>query len=273
MKRPVTSYSYCLFLGEFSPIGTGFGLTTKMKFMRTLTLLLTFMLLAGCSVGNTQTLTVPKTILLSSVGEIETLPDMATFRANLNCLETNLLASKTCLEEKSNALSEQLKGFGIASKDILTTAVELNKKYRWDDGEQIFIGYESSTSIVVTVRSMDSLSMIYSKLMENENLNLGGLAYSHTDMDGLKNKAHADALVKAHALAEVLLAQMPETKKEIIRISNVAPEVSYPMNDLQRNTMMSVESDMNMKGASADVAVNLGTLKVRALLYVEYRIQ
>lgn len=241
--------------------------------MRTLTLLLTFTLLAGCGVGNTQTTTVPKTILLSSVGEIETLPDMAAFRVQLTCLETNLLASKECLEKKSTALSKQLKGFGIAPKDLLTTAVELNKKYRWDNGEQVFIGYESSTSILVTIRSIDSLSMIYSKLMENENLNLGGLTYSHSDMDGLKNKAHADALVKANALAEVLLSEIPETEKEIIRISNVAPEVSFPVNDVQRNIAMNAEYDINMKGASVDVAVNTGTLKVRALLYVEYHIR
>uniref|UniRef100_UPI003569C367 hypothetical protein n=1 Tax=Muriicola sp. TaxID=2020856 RepID=UPI003569C367 len=57
----------------------------------------------------------------------------------------------------------------------------------------------------------------------------------------------------------------------VSRISNVTPEISYPVNDVQRNTMMSVE--MDMKQGSGDIAVNTGTLKIRALLYVEYRIR
>ncbi len=248
-----------------------FAPMTKNRPMRTMTILLAFLLIAGCRVGSTQIQTPPKTIMLKSIGEIETLPDMASFRANLSCLEATVLASKECLVEKSNALTDQLKGFGIAPRDILTTNVELNKKYRWDDGKQVFIGYESSTSIVVTVRSMDSLSMIYSTLLENENLNLGGLSYSHSDIRGLENKAYLDALSKVNALADELLSQLPETEKEITRISNVTPEISYPVNDVQRNTMMSVE--MDMKQGSGDIAFNTGTLKIRALLYVEYRIR
>ncbi|NER10155.1 Uncharacterized conserved protein YggE, contains kinase-interacting SIMPL domain [Muriicola jejuensis] len=238
--------------------------------MRTLTILLAFLFIAGCRVGSTQIQNPPKTIMLKSVGEIETLPNMASFRANLSCVESTVLAAKECLVVKSNALTDQLKGFGIAPKDILTTNVELNKKYRWDNGEQVFIGYESSTSIVVTVRSMDSLPMIYSTLLENENLNLGGLSYSHSDINGLENKAYLDALSKANALADELLSQLPETEKAISRISNVTPEVSFPVNDMQRNSVMNLEMDMKQGG---DIAVNTGTLKVRALLYVEYQIR
>lgn len=230
-------------------------------------------MVVGCQVGSPQIQSPPKTIMLKSVGEIEILPDMASFRANLSCVETTVLASKECLGVKSNALTDQLKRFGIASKDILTTNVELNKKYKWDKGEQLFIGYESSTSIVVTVRSIDSLSMIYSTLMENENLDLGGLTYTHSNIEGLKNKAHTDALTKANVLADELLSQLPETEKIITRVSNVRPEVSFPVQDAQRDISMSVEYDMDMKQGNSDIAVNRGTLKIQAVLYVEYQIQ
>ncbi len=225
----------------------------------------------GCQVGSTQIQSPPKTIMLKSVGEIETLPDMASFRANLSCVESTVVASKECLVVKSNALTDQLKRFGIAPKDILTTNVELNKKYKWDNGEQVFIGYESSTSIVVTVRSIDSLSVIYSSLMENENLDLGGLTYTHSNIEGLKNKAHADALTKANVLADELLSQLPETEKVITRVSNVTPEVSFPVHDVQRNSAMSLE--MDMKQGNGDIAVNKGTLRIQAVLYVEYQIR
>lgn len=241
--------------------------------MRTLTIFIAFLMIAGCRVGNTQNQSPVKTMVLKSVGEIETLPDMATFQINLSCLETTVLESKECLVEKSNTLDEQLRGFGIAPKDLLTTAVRLNKKYRWSNGEQQFIGYESSTSITVTVRSLDSLSLIYSTLLENKNLDLGGLSYSHSDMDGLKNKAHADALAKANSLADELLAQLPETEKEIVRIGNVAPEVSLPVYDAQRNLNKSAEYSIALSEEPGDVPINKGTLRIYAVLFVEYQIR
>ena len=116
-----------------------------------------------------------KTIKIHSVGEVEVIPDMATFNIDLNCLDVNLANSKKCLVEKSASLIKKLQSFGIASKDIMTTSVNMQKSYTWQNNKRVFEGYKSSTSIFVTVRDINKLEAVYSDLLENKNTEVGGL--------------------------------------------------------------------------------------------------
>ena len=102
-----------------------------------------------------------KTIKIHSVGEVEVIPDMATFNIDLNCLDVNLANSKKCLVEKSASLIKKLQSSGIASKDIMTTSVNMQKSYTWQNNKRVFEGYKTSTSIFVTVRDINKLQAVY----------------------------------------------------------------------------------------------------------------
>lgn len=211
-----------------------------------------------------------KTIMVKSVGEIETLPDIANFHIDLNCLDTSIKASKNCLVEKSNDLISLLKSFGIAGEDILTTSVDLNKSYTYRNNSRIFEGYRSSTSVFVTVKNIANLDELYTELLENQNLQLGQLSYSHSALDSLKNEAYVKALEKAGILTDRLLENLPETKKEILKIGNVEIAASMPERKDSRYEMEVMEQVQN-DGAES-IAINKGTVKVNATLFVEYQI-
>ncbi|HEY0045780.1 MAG TPA: SIMPL domain-containing protein [Flavobacterium sp.] len=211
-----------------------------------------------------------KTIMIRSVGEIEALPDMATFQISLYCMDKSVQTSKKCLVDKSNDLTGRLQSFGINKNDILTTSVDMNKSYTWQNNTQIFQGYRSSTTVIVTVRDIERLDEIYTELLENRNLDIGGLNFSHTKLDSLENEAYAKALEKSGILADKLLNKIPESDKEILKIGNVEISASMPTAeemsaDAAYETVAAVQNQKS-------VAISNGTIKIAATLFVEYKI-
>ncbi len=255
--------------------GTDFVFLRKRNIMRTLATLFTLFILVSCQKTTIEKETKFKTIMLRAQGQVETTPDMASFRVRLKCLKNSVSASKKCLVDKSNMLNSELLGFGIKQVDILTTAVEMDKRYRWKNRSQIFMGYESVTSMIVTIKSMDSLANVYSALLENKNIYLDRLTYTHSKLDSLKNKAHLVALRNADILAEELMKELPETEKELLKIGNVAIEASLPTtkNQSREGAYMIAEAEYSMKVIKDNIPINYGIVKVDATLFVEYQIQ
>ena len=211
-----------------------------------------------------------RTVMLRSSGEIETLPDMASFTVQLSCLDKSVAASKKCLVDKSNELIATLQKLGLKKEDILTTSVDMQKNYDWRNNSRVFMGYNSSTTVYITVRNIDRLDEIYTELFENRNLETGGLSYSHSALDSLKNAAYVDALKKANVTADKLLPELDKKEKEILKVGNVEISASMPEADQQRSDYAMMEANAQ---AQKSIAIGTGTVKVTAVLYVEYLVK
>jgi uncharacterized protein len=209
-----------------------------------------------------------KTILIKSDGEIETAPNEATFNIDLFCLDGSVKASKNCLVLKSNDLIKKLESMGVKKNDILTTAVTMDKSYTWRNNSNVFEGYRSATSLIVKIRNIETLDEIYTELLENRNLEIGGLEYSHSQIDSLKNEAYVKALKKSDVLADKLLEKLPEDDKEVLKIGNVEITASTPTT---RRNMDKVTAEV-ASAANQSIGISTGTIRVGATLYVEYQI-
>jgi len=226
-------------------------------------------LLSACQMNSNSTSTKFKTIMIESVGKVETMPNEAAFYINLSCLDKSVATAKECLVKQSNDLMNKLLSYGIKKEDILTTSVDLQKSYKWMNNSQVFEGYRSSTTIHVKMRDLDKLDIVYTDLLENENLELGGLSYTHSEMDSLKNDAYVNALKKADVLADKLLTELPEKNKEVLKIGNVQITASVPAPQYKLANAAMMESSMD----GGSIAISKGTIRVEATLYVEYSIK
>jgi uncharacterized protein YggE len=148
----------------------------------------------------------------------------------------------------------------------------MNKSYAWRNNSSVFEGYRSSTTVFVTVRNIEKLDEIYTELLENRNLDLGGLSYSHSRLDSLKNEAYVNALEKSGILTDILLGKLPESKKEILKIGNVEISASMPE---ANESKYEAEFDMEEVAVSKNksIAISKGTVRVTATLFVEYQIK
>lgn len=240
--------------------------------MKQLLIVLMALVYAGCQSHSPNERSLHKTLMLKSYGEVETLPDMASFYIHLSCLDKSVKLSKECLVTKSNELTKQLHAAGIKEEDVLTTSVDMNKSYRWEKNTQVFEGYNSSTRMFVTVRDLNALDEIYTDLLENKNLNLGGLSYSHSKLDSLKNEAYLTALKKAGLLADKLLSELPESKKEVLQIGNVELSASVP-EAKEYGFLAEMKSKSNFSPQKNAISISKGTVVVNATLFVEYLIK
>ncbi len=240
--------------------------------MRKLVLFLGLMILAACGRNASETPSKFKTMMIKSSGEVEVMPDMATFNIDLSCMDKSIKVSKECLVVKSNELNDKLLAYGISKDDLMTTFVNLEKSYTWVKNAQVFEGYKSSTSIQVKLKDLDKLENIYTDLLENENLELGGLYYSHSKEDSLKNEAYLVALKKSEATVDKLLEHLPESKREVLKVGNVEiSETAIGENKpaFHDESALLEVMDFNVRS----ISISRGLITVNATLYVEYQIR
>ena len=106
--------------------------------------------------------------------------------------------------------------------------------------------------------------------MENRNLELGGLSYTHSKLDSLHNEAYTKALKKSEVLADKLLEALPEDKKEVLKIGNVEITSSAPQAERFKGAVTTEQADAS---STQSIGINTGTMKINAILYVEYQIR
>ncbi|MGN0187460.1 MAG: SIMPL domain-containing protein [Paludibacteraceae bacterium] len=211
-----------------------------------------------------------KTIVLRAEGAVEVVPDMAVITIGLTCLDKNIDVVRACADEQSHELYRQLQALGIDTNDIQTTSVGLRKSYRWDNGKQLFEGYENTLSYAVTVRHIGRLGELYAALLTNENVSLNGLHYTHSQMAALRNDAYMQALENANVLADKLLQTLPETTKNVVRISNV----KIGNDAMMAEDVVAADAAYNALGThTKTVSVANGLITVSATLFVEFCIK
>lgn len=162
-----------------------------------------------------------KTIILKTNGYVEIQPDEASIIIRVNCIDKNIKTAKNCLIEKSNKLNSTLTKYDIQKQDILTTRVDLTKDYIWKNSSSVFNGYKASTSINVKIRDLTTLENLYTELLSNQQLSIGGLTFQHSKIDSLNEIAYLNALENANRLADKLLSTLPENNKMVTQISNI----------------------------------------------------
>ncbi|MCB0737415.1 MAG: SIMPL domain-containing protein [Bacteroidetes bacterium] len=214
-----------------------------------------------------------KTMHLNAAGEVTVEPDEASISITLSCVDNDINRSKSCLLEKSDELNALLAEHKIDKKDIVTTRLNQNKDYEWKNGSYQFVGYNSSVSTHVTFHDFEKLETIYSLLLSNENISVGDLRFGHSKMDSLENVAYQNAVDEANLLADKLLAKMPETEKEILRIGNVQLSTSSTENDGLYNLKAFDDNYAQNARKDKSIKINTGDLMLSKTIFVEYSIK
>ncbi len=230
--------------------------------MKSLSLILSVVLLISCNSGNDY-----KTILLKTSGSVEIAPDEASIIINANCINKDIKQAKSCLIDITSSLNDDLINIGIQKEDILTTNVNLSKDYIWTNNSEVFNGYRASITTSIRVRDLKILDELYSNLLSNDKLGIGSLTYGHSKMDSINNVAYLKALENANKLADQILSQLPEKNKSIMQVSNF--EISGSEIKPENNYVKFEAAEVLDK---SNLTINFGNMVAMQQLYVEYKI-
>lgn len=180
------------------------------------------------------------TISVTGTAEATAVPDVARFTYSIESKKKTVAEAQAEVTSKSDALLAKLKAAGIEEKDIKTDSYSSYPEYDYvqasrelcidfcPPGKQVLTGYRVSHSVTVTVRDMDKVGTITQTLGTAGVQNLYGPNFEIDDLDTVKAKARAEAIVEAKEKAQVLAKDLGVKLGRLVSFSD--PEDSiYPM--------------------------------------------
>ncbi len=150
------------------------------------------------------------TIAVSGTGEINAVPDIATFTASISEDGTTPQEAQNKVTAKEKKVLDFARGLGIADKDIKATSSNVAAKYDYTPcaiypcpQRQNISGYTGTESIDIKVRNTD-LSGKVQQGLAGVGVELSGPNYTIDNEDTLKAQAREKAIKDAKGKADAL---------------------------------------------------------------------
>ncbi len=200
----------------------------------------------------------PTTISVTGVGEVMAKPDIAQFSFSVRGDGVDAAAAQEKSGVVINAVTEYLKGTGIAEKDIKTESYNMSPRFKYEQkpcllgqycepGEQIPDGFEVMQTISVKVRAIESAGTHVVEVGKLGATDISGITFTIDDEDTLKAEARElaieDAQAKAEAIADALNVRLGKMTGFYEDMPGINPYMSAaPMMDAREGGMKSFDS-------------------------------
>ena len=147
----------------------------------------------------------PLVISVSADAKVSTPPDVATLTFGMSTGRQSSAKVATDLLAKTMAkVLDATKKADVIKKDITTESFYLSPEYDYTTGGQIPRGFQATQSLRVKVRDLDKVGDVLTAATTAGANQAGGVVFGIDEMDSVKAKARAMAIVKAKEKAKVL---------------------------------------------------------------------
>jgi uncharacterized protein len=134
-------------------------------------------------------------------------PDQAIVSLGVVTQDEDLEEAQRQNRQISNRVVQSLVDNGIPKKDIQTSTYQIFPKYNYEDGKQIFTGYEIRHVFRVTVNDIDSLGKIIDDAIKSGANRVENIQFVNSDPAKTYQQALAAAYQKAYEKALTLSNQ------------------------------------------------------------------
>ncbi|MCH1530066.1 MAG: SIMPL domain-containing protein [Gammaproteobacteria bacterium] len=200
--------------------------------------------------------------------EISVVPDRANLNLAVELNGRNLSSMSTRVAETIDAFLTITDGLSINRNDVMTSGVNINPRYRYENktGRRIFDGYNVSRSIQVDLQNIDLLGSIIERSTAQGINNIAAPIFRLSQEDQVIQNLHKlavqDAMKRAEALVNPLNASLGKALK-IDASSNQS--ISPPMMEMRA---------LDMNSSLAEQSYSIGQINysqsVLATFEIEY---
>jgi len=174
---------------------------------------------AYVTLKNSEGWTGPTTITIIGNGEVQAIPDIATFSFSVRGEGPTASEAQATSAKAVNDIMGYLKEQGVEEKDVKTTNYNLMPRYTYEQRPCIMgmmcppsepkqDGFEVSQTVTVKVRNTDTAGALLTGVGERGATDISSLGFTIDDEESLKAEARKlaieDAKVQAKALADQL---------------------------------------------------------------------
>jgi len=149
-----------------------------------------------------------RTITLTGTGSVKARPDIVHISTGVSSDAKTADAALSANTAAMTRVVSRLKTMGLEAKDIQTTNFSVQPRYRhFKDGQPpAVIGYRVINSVRITVREISRLGAILDKVVTLGSNQIGGILFSVSNAEELKDAARRNAMADAIRKAEIYVA-------------------------------------------------------------------
>lgn len=178
-------------------------------------------------------------ITVMGEGEIDSVPDVATFSFAVMAEASTVNAAQTQVTTKMDAILVALKEAGIEDRDIKTSDYSIYPRYRYvqsactpdscPPGRQVLDGYTASHNVTVKIRNTEKAGDILTLVGDRGATNISGLSFTTDDPDQLLADARAEAIKDARDKAKRLAKDLDVRLVRVVSYSDSTFNPPYPI--------------------------------------------
>lgn len=181
----------------------------------------------------------PRVITVTGTGQVKAKPSAMQLQIEVQTQGQNVQEP----QQKNAAIMKQviqsITALGIPSEQIQTAAYTITPLYHFEDGQQIFTGYEVTNAITVNVSDPERVGFIIDTAVENGANRISNIQFKVDRADTYYQQALSLALHNAQAKAKTI-AETMHLPLQLLPTEIVEEQVNTPI--LYRS--MAVSSDM-----------------------------
>lgn len=162
-----------------------------------------------------------RVIKVGGSGEVTYVPDMVTMTVTVREVKPAL---KDAVQETNTTCKKILslcKEYSVPEEDVKTSYAQTGKEYRWQDGKEVFLGYNSEQSLQITFKELNRLESFTGDILSLQVYSLGNFKYGHTKKTEFESEANLLALDNARTAAEKMAERLGVKVGKVLYISDI----------------------------------------------------
>ncbi|WP_201716756.1 SIMPL domain-containing protein [Rossellomorea arthrocnemi] len=188
-------------------------------------------------------------------------PDQAVVSIGVVTNDKELETAQNQNRQQSSKVVQSLLNNGVAKKDIQTSTYQVFPQYNFEDGKQVFTGYEVRQVFRVTIKSIENVGMIIDDAIKSGANRVENIQFVQSNPIESYQQALAAAYQKAFQKALTLSSQ---SNQQLNPHPKSITEQSSPAAAPFMNTAF-------VKAAEESTAVQPGQIAVTAIITVDFR--
>ncbi len=162
-----------------------------------------------------------RTVTVSAEGKTTAAPDLATISFSVLSQGVDPTSVSNDNNKKMSAVTQFVAAKGVESKDMQTTAYDLQPNYQYDKNYQnrTIVGYTLAQTVTIKVRDFTKIPDILSGLAPLGVNQIGGVNFSFEDQDKFIAIARNDAITKVKQKAIIMAQAAGASLGEVITVS------------------------------------------------------
>jgi len=181
------------------------------------------------------------TITLAGEGKVTAVPDIAEVSLGIVTSKVKVADAQKENTTKMNQLIKELKGLGIADKDITTNNYSIYPTYDYNTGRQTLTGYQVSQNVTVKIRDLSKSGDVLALAGKSGVNQLGGLSFTIDDPQKLQQQAREKALLDAKQKIQALADVAGVKLGKLVSFTESGNAVPYPR--MMYGEMKAISSD------------------------------